>query len=574
MLSAHKYIPPVMEIVAEMPETRVEGFLAAGHAAAITGWGIFESFVEKHGIPVVVAGFEPLDILAGLARLVELVRDRTPRVVNMFPRCVTKEGNLVAQRELWSVFDPVGGRWRGIAHVPNGNLRLRDEWAHVDARRRFSDRPHRPLGLRAAHAVRQLHLRRHHVGHQVARRLHALREGVRARQAGRRLHGLLRRDLQDLAPVRRDPQPRRCAVKSVLAVSEERVTLKHGAGGRAMRMLIEEVFLRDMPETAALIGPEKMDDGAVLPLGNQFLVLTTDSHVVQPIFFPGGDIGRLSVSGTVNDLAMMGATEPLALTCAAVLEEGFSRADLERIQESIRLTCREAGASVVTGDTKVMGRGEIDGIILNTTGVALTDRVIPDSGLRPGDRIVVTGSIGDHGFAILAIRHGLDLVGDLVSDVAPINGLIREAIRAAGNSITAMKDPTRGGLSSALHEMAGKAGVGIVLEEGRGACVRGRAGGGGPARHRPASRGQRGQGGLRSSPGGCRPRCSKPCTRTRSGATPRSSAPVSTRGRATSSSTPGSAAGSWRNPRASSCRAYADRPASRRRPLLAPGAGP
>ncbi len=137
VLSAHKYIPPVMEIVAEMPGTRVEGFLAAGHAATITGWGIFEAFVERHRIPVVVAGFEPLDILAGLARLVELVRDRTPRVVNMFPRCVTREGNLRAQEELWSVFRPVGGRWRGIAHVPNGNLRLRDEWAHVDARRRF-----------------------------------------------------------------------------------------------------------------------------------------------------------------------------------------------------------------------------------------------------------------------------------------------------------------------------------------------------------------------------------------------------------------------------------------------------
>ena len=138
VLSAHKYIPPVMEIVAEMPGTRVEGFLAAGHAATITGWGIFEPFVERHRIPVVVAGFEPLDILAGLARLLELVRDREPAVVNMFPRCVTKEGNRRAQQRLWSVFRPVGGRWRGIAHVPNGNLRLRDEWAHVDARRRFS----------------------------------------------------------------------------------------------------------------------------------------------------------------------------------------------------------------------------------------------------------------------------------------------------------------------------------------------------------------------------------------------------------------------------------------------------
>jgi hydrogenase expression/formation protein HypD len=138
VLSAHKYIPPVMEIVCEMPETRIEGFLAAGHAATITGWGIYDDFVARHGKPVVVAGFEPLDILAGLVRLVELIRDGTPQVANMYPRCVTREGNLVAQAQLWRVFRPIGGRWRGIAHVPNGNLRLRDEWAKVDTRRRFS----------------------------------------------------------------------------------------------------------------------------------------------------------------------------------------------------------------------------------------------------------------------------------------------------------------------------------------------------------------------------------------------------------------------------------------------------
>ncbi|MBI2221208.1 MAG: hydrogenase formation protein HypD [Acidobacteria bacterium] len=137
VLSAHKYIPPVMAIVSEMPDTRVEGFLAAGHAATITGWGIYEAFVARHRKPVVVAGFEPLDILAGLVRLVELVRDAAPEVANMYPRCVTKEGNLQAQQQLWRVFRPIGGRWRGIAHVPNGNLRLRDEWAGVDARRRF-----------------------------------------------------------------------------------------------------------------------------------------------------------------------------------------------------------------------------------------------------------------------------------------------------------------------------------------------------------------------------------------------------------------------------------------------------
>jgi hydrogenase expression/formation protein HypD len=137
VLSAHKYIPPVMEIIAEMPDRRVEGFLAAGHAATITGWGVFDAFVERHRLPVVVAGFEPLDILAGLVRLVELVRDGAARVENMFPRCVTREGNVRAQRALWRVFETIGGRWRGIAHVPNGNLRLRDEFADIDARRRF-----------------------------------------------------------------------------------------------------------------------------------------------------------------------------------------------------------------------------------------------------------------------------------------------------------------------------------------------------------------------------------------------------------------------------------------------------
>ena len=137
VLSAHKYIPPVMEIVAEMPDTRVEGFLAAGHAATITGWGVFEPFVARHKRPVVVAGFEPLDILAGLVKLVELIRAGRASVENMYPRCVTRQGNVRAQEQLWTVFRPIGGRWRGIAHVPNGNLRLRDEWAHLDARKQF-----------------------------------------------------------------------------------------------------------------------------------------------------------------------------------------------------------------------------------------------------------------------------------------------------------------------------------------------------------------------------------------------------------------------------------------------------
>jgi hydrogenase expression/formation protein HypE len=208
-----------------------------------------------------------------------------------------------------------------------------------------------------------------------------------------------------------------------------------------------------------------MDDGAAMKIGNRWLVITTDSHVIHPVFFPGGDIGRLAVSGTVNDLAMMGATDVLALTCAVIIEEGFSREDLVRIQRSIRVACAEAGAVIVTGDTKVMGKGELDGIVLNTTGVAITDRVVPDCGLQPGDRLIVTGTIGDHGMAVMAGRHGLALDGDLRSDVAPVNGLIRAALAIAPGSVVAMKDPTRGGLASALHEMAEKSRVGVIVEE-------------------------------------------------------------------------------------------------------------
>jgi hydrogenase expression/formation protein HypE len=247
---------------------------------------------------------------------------------------------------------------------------------------------------------------------------------------------------------------------------DQRISLKHGAGGRAMRALIEDVFVKGFAETPVDgIGLSAMDDGAALRVGDRWLVITTDSHVVHPVFFPGGDIGRLAIAGTVNDLAMMGATRVLALTCAVILEEGFARSDLERIQASIQSTCQEAGAVIVTGDTKVMGRGELDGIVLNTTGIGLTERVVPDSGLRAGDRILVTGTMGDHGFAIMALRKGLELEGDLRSDVAPLNDLVARALAAGGSAVTAMKDPTRGGLSSALHEMADKSGVGIVLDE-------------------------------------------------------------------------------------------------------------
>lgn len=245
----------------------------------------------------------------------------------------------------------------------------------------------------------------------------------------------------------------------MITIAADRVAMKHGAGGRAMRRLIEQVFLRDAGPVAGA-----MDDGAVIPLnGGGSLIVTTDSHVIHPIVFPGGDIGRLAVAGTVNDLAMMGATEPLGITCAVVVEEGFPIDDLARLQQSMAATCAEAGTTIVAGDTKVMRRGELDGIVVNTSGVGITWRPVRDSGAAPGDVVIVTGTVGDHGMAVMAARNQFQFGETLRSDVAPLNGLVRAAL-AAGD-VNAMKDPTRGGVASALHEIAEKARVGIVIRE-------------------------------------------------------------------------------------------------------------
>lgn len=248
---------------------------------------------------------------------------------------------------------------------------------------------------------------------------------------------------------------------------DERVTLTHGAGGGAMRELVGEVLTAGFPDDGASVGLDASDDGAVLPIGDENLVVTTDSHVIQPPFFPGGDIGRLAISGTVNDLAVMGATDVRALTSAVVIEANYPKAKLRRIAESMATACEEAAAAVVTGDTKVMGNGEVDGVVINTTGVGVAEHVTPDSGLDPNDVIIVTGSIGEHGISLLAEREGIEFDADLGSDVRPLNDLLAEALAVGGDQIKAMKDPTRMGLAGSLNEMATKSGVGIEIREER-----------------------------------------------------------------------------------------------------------
>lgn len=243
----------------------------------------------------------------------------------------------------------------------------------------------------------------------------------------------------------------------------DRILIGHGSGGKLTAQLIERTIL------PALANPvlARLDDQAFVAMGNTSIAFTTDSFVVTPIFFPGGDIGELAVNGTINDLAMGGA-RPVALSLALILEEGLPLRDLERILASVRRTADLAGVRVVTGDTKVVGRGSGDKIFINTAGIGLARPGVTLGSHRvaPGDAVILSGSIGDHGMTILAQREGLELDGALSSDTAPLHGLV-SAMLDVYPDIHAMRDPTRGGLAATLVEIASRVGVGIEIDEPR-----------------------------------------------------------------------------------------------------------
>lgn len=239
------------------------------------------------------------------------------------------------------------------------------------------------------------------------------------------------------------------------------VDMSHGSGGRAMAQLIDELFLRAFDNHWL----RQMNDNAVFPVSSGRMVVATDSHVVSPLFFPGGDIGCLSVHGTVNDVAMSGA-RPLYLCASFILEEGFPLADLRRIVQSMARAAQEAGVAVITGDTKVVERGKGDGVFITTTGVGrlLTGIEISGDRAQPGDKILVSGTLGDHGVAIMSLRENLSFTTNIESDTASLHGLVADMV-AAVPEIHCLRDPTRGGLASALNELAHQSGVGIQLRE-------------------------------------------------------------------------------------------------------------
>jgi hydrogenase expression/formation protein HypE len=246
-----------------------------------------------------------------------------------------------------------------------------------------------------------------------------------------------------------------------------KIEMAHGAGGKIMQRLLEEVIIPSFSlRKLGSIGLDEMDDGATLPVDGRGLIVTADAHTVQPLFFPGGNIGTLAACGTINDLAVMGAS-PLAMTNTIVVEEGFEIDILREIVESIDSIIEPLGIAMIAGDTKVMPKGALDGLVISTTGIGMLylNSPIADAGVKAGDDIILTGTIGDHGTALLAHREGLKFETDLISDVAPLWEPIRGCLDCAGLRIHAMKDPTRGGLAVALNEFASKSRVEIEIDE-------------------------------------------------------------------------------------------------------------
>ncbi len=245
---------------------------------------------------------------------------------------------------------------------------------------------------------------------------------------------------------------------------DQHVTLSHGSGGKASHNLIEGIF------APAFSNPwlDTMDDAATFTLDgtDQRLAFTTDTYVVSPLFFPGGDVGKLAVHGTINDLAVSGA-EPLYLSAGFILEEGFPIADLRRIVHSMAQAARETGVAIITGDTKVVERGKADGLFINTAGVGLVRATWPMGQLQvqPGDKILISGSMGDHGIAVMLARETLDIESDVQSDTAPLHTLTADLLAAVGAGVHCLKDPTRGGLATALNEIAIASEVAIALDE-------------------------------------------------------------------------------------------------------------
>ena len=435
----HVLTPAAIANILESPEVRdlgtvpLDGFIGPAHVSTVIGSQPYEYFAEEYRRPVVIAGFEPLDVMQAILMLVRQLNEGRAEVENEFTRAVTRDGNGKAKALVAEVFELRRTfEWRGLGEVPYSALRIREKYRELRRRGALWDRV--PLGARQ----QGLRVRRDSARRQEADRLQGVRHRLHAGEADRLVHGVIRRRVRGALHLR--PVQGRAGGRSRRAMStvradyvrpidfkHGRVDMTHGGGGRAMAQLIEELFVRAFDNEWL----RSANDSAAFAMPAGRMVMATDSHVVSPLFFPGGDIGCLSVHGTINDVAMAGA-KPLYLAAAFVLEEGFPLADLRRIVDSMAAASRAAGVPVVTGDTKVVEKGKGDGVFITTTGVGVVPDGVDIAGDRaqPGDAILVSGTLGDHGVAIMSLRENLSFETTIESDTAALHGLVAAMVAA------------------------------------------------------------------------------------------------------------------------------------------------
>ncbi len=477
LLVSHVLVPPAIEALLGDPANGVQGFLAAGHVCTVMGYREYEPIARQFRIPIVVTGFEPLDLLQGIYRCILQLEQGRAEVENQYSRIVRRDGNRSAQDALARVFVVQAAALARHGRDSRERPRL---GAALRAFRRVTALPrHR----RRYRTHRRMHQRRGPAGPEEARRVPRVRHALHSRASARRDHGVVGGSLRRLLPL--SPaidgregvmtEPPQLALGCAIGVAAgDAIELAHGGGGLMTRRLIDDVF-----RPAFARSPDDLThDGAVLDIAGARLAFTTDSYVVRPLFFPGGDIGSLAVNGTVNDLAMCGA-EPLYLSVGLVIEEGFAMDDLRRVVASMRQAAMVAGVQVVTGDTKVVERGKGDGLYINTSGVGrllIPQATVPQR-VQVGDAVIVSGDIGRHGIAVMAIREGLGFETTITSDCAALATPVRELL-LSGIDVHCLRDLTRGGLATALIEIAEAGRVVIRLENSaiplsdpvRGAC--------------------------------------------------------------------------------------------------------
>ena len=445
----HVLVAPALRAILDSPDTAIDGFIGPGHVSTVIGTRPYDFIAEEYHRPVVVSGFEPTDILQAVARLLHQLRDGRAAVENQYGRVVRDDGNPAALAALERVFTVREDfEWRGLGVIPRSGFRIGDEFADWDARE--------PLrgSRRADRGSEGMPVRRRPPRHGEAVRVRRVRHRVHAREAARHVHGLERGRVRRVLRVR--PAPREDA-----GMSDAVVTMADGAGGKASRRLVEELFLPELRNPLL----EPLSDAALFSVGGARVALTTDSYVVRPLVFPGGDIGELAVNGTVNDLAVSGAV-PVALTAGFVIEEGFPLDDLRVIARSLARAAAAANVSIAAGDTKVVERGAADGLYITTAGVGLVDSrvALGPERVEPGDRVLVSGGIAEHGIAVMMARGNLALELDVESDTAPLHE-IAALLYALGGDLRWMRDPTRGGLATTLNELSSGAAMTVALEE-------------------------------------------------------------------------------------------------------------